>query len=105
VTIEPGIYIPNVGGIRLEDTFVVADSGPLPLTTSTHIGRTDRRRADEPSDGAGGAASSRDAGPRVEWDEAQFSGKDVDMEKVDDHKRFLIGDRAPWQSVDNARDE
>jgi Xaa-Pro aminopeptidase len=57
VTIEPGVYIPDVGGVRLEDTFVLTDSGPVALTTSTHSGRTDRRRTDEPGDGAGGAAS------------------------------------------------
>ncbi len=104
LTIEPGVYIPDVGGIRLEDTFVITDSGPVALTTSAHIGRTDRRRGDEPSDGAGGAASGPSAGPRVERDETQFSGKHVDFEKLDDHKRFLIGDRAPWQSVQDAGD-
>src|SRR5580692_64574 len=44
VTIEPGVYIPDVGGIRLEDTFVLTDAGPVALTTPTHSGRTDRRR-------------------------------------------------------------
>jgi Xaa-Pro aminopeptidase len=104
VTIEPGIYIPDLGGIRLEDTFVLTDSGPIALTTSPHTGHISRRSVDE-SSYAAGPAPSRDAGPRVEWDEAQFSGKHVDFEKVDDHKRFLIGDRAPWRSADDTEGE
>jgi Xaa-Pro aminopeptidase len=46
VTIEPGVYIPDVGGIRVEDTFVLTDSGPVALTTPTNGGHTDRRRTD-----------------------------------------------------------
>lgn len=32
VTIEPGIYIPNVGGIRIEDMVLVHDDEPIVLT-------------------------------------------------------------------------
>ena len=38
VTIEPGIYLDGVGGIRIEDTLVVrdaADGGPELLTLTT----------------------------------------------------------------------
>lgn len=33
VTIEPGIYLPGVGGVRLEDDFVVTDRGAKNLST------------------------------------------------------------------------
>lgn len=36
VTIEPGIYLPGVGGVRLEDYGVVTREGYKPFTTSTH---------------------------------------------------------------------
>ena len=32
-TIEPGIYIPNLGGIRIEDDIYLEDSGATSLTT------------------------------------------------------------------------
>jgi Xaa-Pro aminopeptidase len=32
-TIEPGIYIPGVVGVRIEDDMVVTDSGNRSLTT------------------------------------------------------------------------
>ncbi len=34
VTIEPGIYLPGRGGVRIEDTIVVGDGPSRPLTTS-----------------------------------------------------------------------
>lgn len=33
VTVEPGIYLPGVGGIRIEDVVEVTAEGPVPLTT------------------------------------------------------------------------
>ena len=35
VTVEPGIYLPGLGGIRIEDLVVVRDDGPEILTTFT----------------------------------------------------------------------
>ena len=32
ITIEPGIYLPNVGGVRLEDTVLITDHGYENLT-------------------------------------------------------------------------
>jgi Xaa-Pro aminopeptidase len=32
VTVEPGVYLPVVGGVRIEDTLVVTDTGSRPLT-------------------------------------------------------------------------
>ena len=32
-TIEPGVYIPNLGGIRIEDDIYLKDSGATSLTT------------------------------------------------------------------------
>ena len=32
VTVEPGVYLPAVGGVRIEDTLVVTDTGSRPLT-------------------------------------------------------------------------
>ncbi|MGB2969614.1 MAG: Xaa-Pro peptidase family protein [Candidatus Nanopelagicales bacterium] len=34
-TIEPGIYLAGRGGVRIEDTCLVADGGPVPLTTAS----------------------------------------------------------------------
>lgn len=33
VTLEPGIYLPDVGGVRLEDDFLITDDGPIRLTS------------------------------------------------------------------------
>lgn len=32
ITIEPGVYMPGVGGVRIEDTYLITDSGPVKLT-------------------------------------------------------------------------
>lgn len=35
ITIEPGIYIPNIGGVRIEDDILITEDGCCPLTNST----------------------------------------------------------------------
>lgn len=35
VTVEPGIYVPNYGGVRIEDMVFVNDDKPIVLTSST----------------------------------------------------------------------
>jgi len=34
MTVEPGIYLPGVGGVRIENTCLVKDNGCVPLTTA-----------------------------------------------------------------------
>lgn len=36
ITMEPGVYLPGVGGVRLEDYGVVTETGYEPFTQSTH---------------------------------------------------------------------
>jgi Xaa-Pro aminopeptidase len=35
ITIEPGVYLPGIGGVRIEDMVLVADEGPVLLTESS----------------------------------------------------------------------
>ena len=37
VTVEPGIYIPEEGGVRLEEMVVIEKNGPRILTTDRHF--------------------------------------------------------------------
>ena len=34
ITVEPGIYVPGLGGVRLEDSCLVKENGCVPLTTA-----------------------------------------------------------------------
>ena len=36
VTVEPGVYLPGVGGVRLEDYGIVTKDGFEPFTKSSH---------------------------------------------------------------------
>jgi Xaa-Pro dipeptidase len=35
VTVEPGVYLPGIGGVRIEDTVEVTADGARPLPSST----------------------------------------------------------------------
>jgi len=35
ITVEPGVYLPGRGGVRIEDTLVTRDDGPELLTLTT----------------------------------------------------------------------
>ncbi|MBW2032439.1 MAG: M24 family metallopeptidase, partial [Deltaproteobacteria bacterium] len=37
VTVEPGIYIPGKGGVRLEEMVVIEGNGPRILTKNDHF--------------------------------------------------------------------
>jgi Xaa-Pro aminopeptidase/Xaa-Pro dipeptidase len=36
ITVEPGIYLPGLGGIRIEDTVLVTPAGARRLTDAPH---------------------------------------------------------------------
>ena len=34
ITVEPGVYVPGLGGVRIENTCLVKENGCVPLTTA-----------------------------------------------------------------------
>jgi Xaa-Pro aminopeptidase len=79
ITLEPGLYIPGVGGFRVEDTILVTGHGPARLTTATHDSYVGPGTEPETSDLRAGD------GPAV--DDTR-----VDTDALDQHRSFLIGD-------------
>jgi Xaa-Pro aminopeptidase len=99
ITVEPGIYIPDLGGIRIEDTFVLTDSAAVPLTMSACGGAIASGRSAQTHPPLPGEPGQRTptggCEPRPE-------SASVDALALDDHQRFLIGHTAPWPSAEEA---
>jgi Xaa-Pro aminopeptidase len=79
VTVEPGVYLPGVGGVRIEDTFLVTEEGAVALTQARHGGSYQRQRASDP-----GGGHTADIPVCVD-------GGDGDRDGRDSHARFMAG--------------